>query len=164
MKEIQFTTFTDGNTRYTVKPERVAALRAVLSKPLKHKTLALSSTNLKRDYPAFYMGMSTADYVYQFNKQFNNIQHKIKHDCANYHHPAPMLDAATPEVLEEENPDYVPEPLKAKKLTATAQLKARIEDLENVLADMLIQFQANADYDEYDAQIINAARKVLEKK
>jgi hypothetical protein len=139
MKEIQLTTFTDGNTRYTVKPERVAALRAILSKPLKHKTLALSSTNLKRDYPAFYMGMSTADYVDQFNKQFNNIQHKIKHDCANYHHPARMLDAATPEALEEENPDYVPEAPKARKLTARVALAALIAACEEGDAEAVAQ-------------------------
>ena len=139
MKEIQLTTFTDGNTRYTVKPERVAALRAVLSKPLKHKTLALSSTNLKRDYPAFYKGMSTAAYVDEFNRQFFNVQPKIKHDCANYYSPAPMLDAATPEVLEEENPDYVPEPLKAKKLTARAALAALIAACEEGDAEAIAQ-------------------------
>lgn len=117
--------FTHATTRYTVKPENAQAYREALDKPTKHKFLALSSFNLKRSYPNFFPGMSTADYVRVFNVQFDGMQHPIKHDCANYYETAPMLDAAQPEVLEELDPDYVYAPTKAKKQTV-ASLKAAI--------------------------------------
>jgi hypothetical protein len=113
------------STRYTVKPENAQAYRAALDKPTKHKFLALSSFNLKRSYPNFFPGMSTADYVRVFNVQFDGMQHPIKHDCPNYHAPAPMLDPTQPEVLEELDPDYIYTPTKAKKQTV-ASLKAAI--------------------------------------
>jgi hypothetical protein len=117
--------FTHTNTRFTVLPQNAQAYREALDKPTKHKFLALSSFNLKRSYPKFFPGMSTADYVRVFNVQFDGMQHPIKHDCANYYETAPMLDAAQPEVLEELDPDYEYTPTKAKKQTV-ASLKAAI--------------------------------------
>jgi hypothetical protein len=118
-------TFTHATTRYTVKPENAQEYRAALNKTAKHKFLALSSFNLKRSYPNFFPGMSTADYVRVFNVQFDGVQHKIQHDCANYYETAPMLDPSSPEVLEELDPDYIYTPTKAKKQTV-ASLKAAI--------------------------------------
>jgi hypothetical protein len=129
--------FTHTNTRFTVLPQNAQAYREALDKPTKHKFLALSSFNLKRSYPKFFPGMSTADYVRVFNVQFDGMQHPIKHDCANYYETAPMLDAAQPEVLEELDPDYVPDFLstttKAKKQTV-ASLKASITEALALLA------------------------------
>jgi len=110
--------FTHATTRYTVKPENAQAMRDALAKPKKHKILALSSTNLKRSYPEFFSGMSTAEYVRIFNIQFDKYQRPIEHGCPNYHKPAPMLDASIPECVEDENPDYVYEPKKVKKSLA----------------------------------------------
>jgi hypothetical protein len=110
--------FTHATTRYKVKPENAQAIRDTLAKPKKHKILALSSTNLKRSYPEFFSGMSTADYVRIFNIQFHEMQRPIEHGCPNYHKPAPMLDASIPECVEDENPDYVYEPKKVKKSLA----------------------------------------------
>jgi hypothetical protein len=103
-------TFTHDSTRYTVKPENAQAYRAALEKPKKYKPEALSSINLKRSYPAFEIGMSTAEYVTHFNGLNSRLMHHgIEHGCLNYHKPAPMLDAAFPECVEDVNPDYVPE-------------------------------------------------------
>ena len=100
--------FTHATTRYTVKPENAQEYRAALNKPAKHKPVATSSKNLTRQYPAFLAGCTTtADYVSRFQSQFDGVQHKIQHGCANYHENAPMLDAAQPEVLEELDPDYI---------------------------------------------------------
>jgi hypothetical protein len=121
--------FTHATTRYTVKPENAQAIRKALAKPKKHKPVALSSVNLKRAYPAFEPGMSTANYVSLFNTQFDGMQHKIKHGCPNYHNSAPMLDPSIPECVEDDNPDYVPEFLtvKVKPVRVTAAtLKASI--------------------------------------
>ena len=128
--------FTHTSTRFTVLPQNAQAYREALDKPTKHKFLALSSFNLKRSYPKFFPGMSTADYVRVFNVQFDGMQHPIKHDCPNYHAPAPMLDAAQPEVLEELDPDYVPDflstTIKAKKQTV-ADLRRSIQSALDLL-------------------------------
>lgn len=126
-------TFTHETTRYTVKPENAQAIRALAAKPPKMKMP--SSARVQRGYPTFLPGMSTADYVDQFNRQFDGVQHKIKHDCANYYSDAAMLDATQPEVWEELDADYVA-PIKTKPFKATAaQLRAAlmglIEAVEN---------------------------------
>lgn len=127
--------FTHESTRYTVKPENAQAIRNTLAKPKKHKPEALSSVNLKRDYPIFEIGMSTADYVSLFNGLNSRLMHhSIKHGCPNYHKPAPMLDASIPECVEDENPDYVPEFLSAsvkpKKATAATLRASIVQALE----------------------------------
>jgi len=129
--------FTHESTRYTVKPENAQAIRDTLAKPKKHKPEALSSVNLKRSYPAFEIGMSTAEYVAQFNGlNSRTMLLGIEHDCANYHKPAPMFDASIPECVEDENPDYVPEFLSTPKKPAVtvAGLKKQIRAALDLLA------------------------------
>lgn len=128
--------FTHESTKYRVKPENASGYRAALAKPKKHKPLALGSKNLIRDYPVFYAGMSTSDYLSIFNLQFDGIQHKIVHGCENYYKPAPMLDPSIPECVEDVNPDYVPEFLdKSKKPSQTvAGLKKTIRAALDLLA------------------------------
>jgi hypothetical protein len=125
--------FTHATTRYTVKPENAQAIRDTLAKPKKHKILALSTVNLKRSYPEFFSGMSTAEYVRIFNTQFDRYQRPIEYECENYHKPAPMLDASIPECVEDENPDYVYEPKKVKKSLAQqlAEADNRIDALDD---------------------------------
>jgi hypothetical protein len=117
--------FTHETTRFTVLPQNAQAYRAALDKSAKHKPVATSSKNLARSYPEFKPGLTTSEYVRRFQSQFDGVQHRIQHDCANYYEPAPMLDAAQPEVLEELDPDYEYTPTKAKKQTV-ASLKAAI--------------------------------------
>ena len=114
-------TFTQDTTRYTVKPENAQALRALAVKPPKHKIKIDPKRNaMRRDFPAFYAGMTTDDYLSQYaglNSRLQLTAHKFSHaDRA-----APMLDASMPEVLEELDPDWTPPAPKVKKLT-TAQL------------------------------------------
>jgi hypothetical protein len=132
--------FTHATTRYKVRPENAANIRAALEKPKKHKPVALSNTNLKRIYPVFYAGMTTADYVDTFNAQFDKFQHDIKHTCANYDKPAPMLDASVPECVEDENPDYVYIHKKIKK--TLAQQLAEADNTIDALDDKVKHLRA----------------------
>lgn len=129
-------TFTHSHTRFSVLPENAQAYRAALDKPVKHKPVALSSKNLTRQYPAFLAGQTTtADYVRRFQSQFDGMQHPIAHSCPNYHAPAPMMDPLTPEVIEEIDPDYVPQFLstaKPKKQTV-ADLRRSIQSALDLL-------------------------------
>jgi DNA repair exonuclease SbcCD ATPase subunit len=166
--------FTHATTRYIVKPENAQAIRAALAKPKKHKILALSTIKPKRSYPEFFSGMSTADYVNQFNKQFEGWQHIIKHDCANYYSPAPMLDASIPECVEDENPDYVYEPKKVKKslaqqlAEADAKLDAADDELDRIgaacegLRERLADVIAERDEHHEEAKTYRAALMALE--
>jgi hypothetical protein len=129
--------FTHDSTKYKVNPKNAQAYRAALVKPKKHKPVALSTKNLARQYPAFQIGMSTAEYVAQFNGLNSRLMHHgIEHSCENYHKPAPMLDASIPECVEDVNPDYVPEFLnKPKKPAQTvAGLKKTIRAALDALA------------------------------
>jgi hypothetical protein len=123
--------FTHETTRYKVKPENAQRIRADLAKPKKYTCIAHKA--VKRGFPAFAAGMSTADYVRQFNGQLQNMYVTLEHDCPNYHRPAPMLDATQPEVGEEVDEHYIPttEDIKPmKKLTTRAALVALIEACE----------------------------------
>ena len=124
--------FTHATTRYTVKPENAQEYRAALNKPAKHKPVATSSKNLARSYPEFKPGLTTSEYVRRFQSQFDGVQHRIQHDCANYYETAPMLDAAQPEVLEELDPDYIYTPTKAKKQTVASLKAAIVQALESL--------------------------------
>jgi hypothetical protein len=106
--------FTRATTRYSVKPENAHAYRAALDKPKKHKPEALSSVNLKRDYPVFELGMKTADYL----ALYGALNSRLLLSTLEYSHAdraAPTLDPSQPEVLEELNPDYTPPVPKTKK-------------------------------------------------
>ena len=120
--------FTHETTRYKVKPENAQRIRAALAKPKKYTCEAHKA--VKRGYPVFVAGMSTSDYVRQFNGQFDGAQHKVNYDCPNFYKPAPMLDATQPEVWEEVDDSYV-EPVKAKKLTAKQAIMQALEALKN---------------------------------
>jgi hypothetical protein len=119
-------TFTQETTRYTVKPENAQALRALAAKPPKHKIkIDRKHDATRRDYPAFYPGMTTGEYLSQY-AGLNDRLHLMAHKFNHYDRAAPMLDASTPEVLEELDPDWTPPAPKAKKPT-TAQLLKEAE-------------------------------------
>ena len=126
-------TFTHDTTRFTVKPENAQEYRKLAAKPpkIKFKVDALDRKHdcMKRDYPVFKPGMTTADYV----SQFNGLNSRLLLTAWNYDNLsgiAPMLDAAQPEVLEELDPDYIPPTWAPKAKPATAaQLRAALAGL-----------------------------------
>jgi hypothetical protein len=123
--------FTHKTTQYRVKPENAQAYRAALDKPKKHKPEALSSVNLRRDYPVFEPGMKTADYL----ALYGALNSRLLLTTLEYAHAdraAAMLDPTQPEVLEEPNPDYTPTPTATKRQTA-ADLRKVIREAYDLL-------------------------------
>ena len=119
-------TFTHATTRYTVKPENAQEYRKRAAKPpaIKRK-VDPKNDSMKRTYPEFYAGMTTADYVSRYASL--NSRLLLKGEGFTFDdRVAPMLDATQPEVLEELDADYVYTPTKAKKVTV-ASLKTAIE-------------------------------------
>lgn len=124
--------FTQETTRYTVKPENAQEYRRLAAKPpaIKRKVDAKHSAT-RRDYPEFYAGMTTADYLAQYASL--NARLLLKGEGFTFaDRAAPMLDATQPEVLEELDPDYVYTPTKAKKQTV-ADLRRSIQSALDLL-------------------------------
>jgi hypothetical protein len=121
--------FTHATTRYTVKPENAQEYRRLAAKPpaIKRKV----DWNHDRDYPQFYAGMTTADYLTQYASL--NARLLLKGEGFTFaDRAAPMLDAAQPEVLEELDPDYIYTPTKAKKQTVASLKAAIVQALESL--------------------------------
>jgi hypothetical protein len=120
--------FTHETTRFTVKPENAQEYRKLAAKPPKIKRkIDRNHDATRRDYPQFYAGMTTADYVSQYAGL--NSRLLLKGEGFMFaDRAAPMLDATRPEVLEEPDADYVYIPTKAKPAT-TAQLRAALAGL-----------------------------------
>lgn len=119
--------------RITCTEANAAKYRAIVDSGKPRKWKMPSSTPVKRDYPVFTPGMSTAEYVRIFNRQFEGAQVRVQHDCPRYHMPAPMLDATQPEALEELDPDYVEQaPAPKRKAATAAQLRKALENIAAV--------------------------------
>lgn len=128
--------FTFQTARYHVTEANAPKYRALLDSGKPRKFSKGSDASLKRFYPEFKPGMTTADYVSQFVRLNDAIKlARLDHECANYHQPAPMLDATYPEVTEEADPDYVA-PVKTRKPrnTLTAAAPDLLEAAEYVVA------------------------------
>jgi hypothetical protein len=124
--------FTHATTRYTVKPENAQEYRRLAAKPpaIKRK-VDRNHDATRRDYPQFYAGMTTADYLTQYASL--NARLLLKGEGFTFaDRAAPMLDAAQPEVLEELDPDYVYTPTKAKKQTVASLKAAIVQALESL--------------------------------
>ena len=122
--------FTHGTTRYKVKPENAQNYRKLAAKPpaIKRK-IDRSHDATRRDYPQFYVGMTTADYVSQYAAL--NSRLLLKGEGFTFvDRAAPMLDAAQPEVLEELDADYVTPAWTTKtKPPTVAQLRVALSGL-----------------------------------
>jgi hypothetical protein len=119
--------FTHATTRYTVKPENAQEYRRLAANPPKIKRkVDPKNDSMKRGYPVFEPGMTTADYVSQYASL--NARLLLNGEGFTFaDRAAPMLDAAQPEVLEELDPDYSPPAwTPAPKKATVASLKAVI--------------------------------------
>jgi hypothetical protein len=124
--------FTHATTRYTVKPENAQEYRRLAANPPKIKRkVDAKHDSMKRGYPEFYAGMTTADYVSQYASL--NSRLLLKGEGFTFaDRAAPMLDATQPEVLEEHDPDYVYTPTMAKKQTVASLKSAIAQALESI--------------------------------
>jgi len=93
-----------------VKPMRAELVRQQIAKlkPIKPVKLTSVKVGLKRAYPVFAPGMSTADYIRKYAQLNDSVKlAKLAHDCPNVYEPAPMLDPTIPECIEEFDCDPV---------------------------------------------------------
>jgi hypothetical protein len=130
--------FTHATTRYTVKPENAQEYRRLAAKPpaIKRK-VDRNHDAMRRDYPQFYAGMTTRDYVTEYAAI--NSRLLLSETLFNYtDRAAPMLDAAQPEVLEELDLDYVPDFLS----TTAKPKKQTVADLRRSIQSALDLLQA----------------------
>jgi hypothetical protein len=103
-------TFEHHGITVKCKPENAMQYRAAMDKPPK-----ITKPKEKRDFPAFHAGMETADYL----SRYASLNNRLLLSAWKFDHAdrlAPVLDATTPEVLEELDADYVPT-VKARKIT-----------------------------------------------
>lgn len=117
--------FTHHGITVKCKPENAMQYRAAMDKPPKVKT-----ANEKRDYPKFQAGKTTtADYL----RDYAGFNARLLLTPWQFDHAdrlAPMLDAATPEVLEELDPDWTPPAPKARKITAKQAIVQALDALK----------------------------------
>jgi hypothetical protein len=130
--------FTHATTRYTVKPENAQEYRRLAAKPpaVKRK-VDRNHDAMRRSYPIFEPGMTTDDYV----SLFNGLNSRLLLTPWNYDNVsgvAPMLDPTQPEVLEELDPDYVPDFLN----TTAKPKKQTVADLRRSIQSALDLLQA----------------------
>ena len=108
--------FTHHGIAVKCKPENAMKYRVAMDKPPKIKVkVDRQHDSMKRDFPAFFAGMDTADYL----SRYASLNNRLLLSAWKFDHEdqaAPMLDATTPEVLEELDPDWVPT-AKARKIT-----------------------------------------------
>jgi hypothetical protein len=102
-------TITHNRATFTIKPEHAEPTRellALIDKSKGRKGAKLprpkgspKHDSSKRQYPTFYPGMTTADYVARY-AALNGHLHFAKVNYEHAYRPAPMLDPSIPEVEE----------------------------------------------------------------
>ena len=111
------------------KPENAAEYRRLMDKPPKIKVkVDRQHDSMRRDFPAFFAGMDTADYL----SRYASLNNRLLLSAWKFDHEdqaAPMLDATTPEVLEELDPDWVPT-VKARKITPKQAIVQALDALK----------------------------------
>lgn len=116
--------FSFDTARFHATEANANKYRAALESGKPRKFSRGPDTAVKRVYPDFTPGMSTAEYVSKFvSLNYKGLElARLEHDCPRYHEAAPMLDPTFAEVTEEPDPDYI-EPVKTRKLTPSDRLK-----------------------------------------
>lgn len=125
-----------GNFRALVRPENLAKVEDKLAKvkPPVHSIPKPSAQDRARLFPVYKPGMSTADYV----RQFERANGKTGLNYVLNENPAAQYDPLVPLCVEDANPDYIPgvddAPVKPKAKSARRDPKAeRIAALEDAL-------------------------------
>ena len=121
--------FTHHGIAVKCKPENAMKYRVAMDKPPKIKVkVDRQHDSMKRDFPAFFAGMDTADYL----SRYASLNNRLLLSAWKFDHEdqaAPMLDATTPEVLEELDPDWVPT-VKARKITPKQAIVQALDALK----------------------------------
>lgn len=128
-----FVQIQSGNFRALVRPENLAKVEDKLAKvkPPVYSIPKPSARDRARLFPVYKPGMSTAEYV----RQFERANGKTGLDYVLNENPAAQYDPLVPLCVEDANPDYIPgvddAPVKPKAKSARRDPKAeRIAALE----------------------------------
>ena len=149
-----FVKIQSGNFEAFVLPSNIAKVEAALAKvkPPKPGKSEVRQVDSKRYFPAYQSGMSTAEYVRQYESANSGMSFTSPYSAAGSHplncQPAAEYDPSVPLCVEDMNPDYVPgvddapaKPKRTKKAAKPAPAKA---DIMWILIDAgLTYYQAN---------------------
>lgn len=120
-----FVKIQSGNFEALVLPSNITKIEAALAKvkPPKPGKSEVRQVDSKRFFPVYRSGMSTADYVRDYEGKNSGLSFTPAYSAAGSHplncQPAAEYDPNVPLCVEDANPDYVPgvddAPVKAKR-------------------------------------------------
>ena len=166
-----FVKIESGNFQALVLTDNLAKREALLSKvkPPKWGQAFTDQRNFKREFPVYKSGMSTAEYVRQYEKR-NRMKMPTggsSDDATGLYinlneNPATEYDATIPLLVIDENPDFDPAEMPAPKAKPARVSKqaARIAALELALRCMLEVFGQDDGLPPYEC--VKAARAALD--
>ena len=136
-----FVQIQSGNFRALVRPENLAKVEDKLAKvkPPKPGKSEVRQTDTKRYFPIYEPGMSTADYVSEYERKNSGLSFTKSYLGLN-EYPAAQYDPLMPLCVEDANPDYVPgvddAPVKPKRVKRDPKAE-RIAALEVAIKYLL---------------------------
>ena len=103
-----FVQIQSGNFRALVRPENLAKVEEKLAKvkPPKPGKSEVRQTDTKRYFPIYEPGMSTADYVSEYERKNSRLSFTKSYLGLN-EYPAAQYDPMVPLCVEDANPDYI---------------------------------------------------------
>ena len=147
-----FVQIQSGNFRALVRPENLAKVEEKLAKvkPPVYSIPKPSARDRARVFPIYEPGMSTADYVRQF--ELDNVKLTSTYHLTGSHplncQPAAQYDPSVPLCVEDANPDYIPgvddapvKPKRTRKASKPAPDKSAVMWL--LMDHGLTMYQAN---------------------
>lgn len=129
-----FVQIQSGNFRALVRPENLAKVEDKLAKvkPPVHSIPKPSARDRARLFPIYEPGMSTADYVSEYERKNSGLSFTKSYLGLN-EYPATQYDPSVPLCVEDANPDYIAgvddAPVKPKRTRKAAKKRCQINPL-----------------------------------
>ena len=144
-----FVKIQSGNFRALVRPENLAKVEDKLAKvkPPVHSIPKPSARDRARVFPVYEPGMSTADYVSEYERKNSGLSFTKSYLGLN-EYPAAQYDPNVPLCVEDANPDYIAgvddAPVKPKRTRKAAKAMPEKSAVMWLLMDHgLTMYQAN---------------------
>lgn len=156
-----FVQIQSGNFRALVRPENLAKVEDKLAKvkPPVYSIPKPSARDRARLFPVYKPGMSTAEYV----RQFERANGKTGLDYVLNENPAAQYDPMVPLCVEDASPDYIPgvddAPVEAKRTSKADSIKVSL----NICIEQMLQAEKLVDCKEF-SNAIYAAQMALKGK
>ena len=156
-----FVQIQSGNFRALVRSENLAKVEDKLAKvkPPVYSIPKPSALDRARIFPVYEPGMSTAEYV----RQFERANGKTGLNYLLNENPAAQYDPLVPLCVEDANPDYIPgvddAPVKAKRTSKADSIKVAL----SICIEQMLQAEKLVDCKEF-SNAIYAAQMALKGK